>query len=329
VAARGRSPAANEFGEERKTGLRMNQITAMRVFCRVVDLGSFTLAATQLGMSPAAVTRHVSVLEAHVNVKLINRSTRRLRLTEAGCEYREACRTILENLDAVESSLARSTRKAHGMLRIGSANAFASLYLCELLAAYRRTQNAVEFDIRTFDVSFDLVEEGFDVCFDHHPQVRSTLICRPLISSEEVLVASPAYVRERGAPDSPASLRDHDLLSLTDGVSKTRGGSGGAVSSHAECGRTVLSTSSPAVVRVAALNGMGIAQLPTALIREDIEQGTLVRLLEAFPTGDTDRFHSLIYQGRSHLTAKVRTFVDFTVTFFRIEGRAPSFRVAA
>ena len=90
----------------------------MRVFCRVVDLGSFTLAATQLGMSPAAVTRNVSVLEAHLNVKLINRSTRRLQLTEAGSEYREGCRTILEDLAIVESSIARSTRKATG--RYGS-----------------------------------------------------------------------------------------------------------------------------------------------------------------------------------------------------------------
>ena len=86
----------------------MNQITAMRVFCRVVDLGSFTLAATQLGMSPAAVTRNVSVLEAHLNVKLINRSTRRLQLTEAGSEYREGCRTILEDLDIVGDRASRA-----------------------------------------------------------------------------------------------------------------------------------------------------------------------------------------------------------------------------
>ena len=307
----------------------MNQITAMRVFCRVVDLGSFTLAATQLGMSPAAVTRNVSVLEAHLNVKLINRSTRRLQLTEAGSEYREGCRTILEDLAIVESSIARSTRKAHGTLRIGSGSVFASLYLCELLAAYRRTQNAVEFNIRTFDVSFDLVEEGLDVCFDHRPQACATLICRPLISYEEALVASPGYIRERGAPESPASLRDHDLVSLSDGLPGPWDTGCGSGLSQVQFGRHVLSTSSPAMVRVAALNGMGIARLPTALVREDIEHGALVRLLEASPIGDPERFHSLVYLGRRQLTAKVRTFVDFTVTFIRNEERVPSLKVAA
>src|SRR6266404_7289775 len=118
----------------RPGAFQMNQIQGMRAFMRVIDLNSFALAARQLGMSAAAVTRSINMLEAHLNLRLINRSTRCLSLTEAGAEYLEGCRRIIDTLDEVESNLIKTTRSPQGTLRIGTSGTFAASQLCGLLA---------------------------------------------------------------------------------------------------------------------------------------------------------------------------------------------------
>ena len=300
----------------------VNQIQGMRVFMRVIELSSFMLAAKQLGMSAAAVTRSINMLEAHLNVRLINRSTRNLSLTEAGSEYLEGCRTIIENLDEIESNLVKATRAPHGTLRIGTSSTFASAQLCALLAAYHRSHPSVDFDIRTFDAQVDMIEGGFDIGFtDSRRLPSSSLVSRVLVNFEDVLVASPSYLARDGSPTTPSMLGTHRLLVVSDGSARAWEFTDGAGTYRVQTMRNTLRASSHAMVRTAAMNHMGIAILPLPLIQEDLERGALVRLLEPYPVNDGARNFSIVYSGRSQLTAKVRTFIDFSVNYFRDRGQ--------
>ncbi|WP_207004806.1 LysR family transcriptional regulator [Trinickia mobilis] len=307
----------------------MNQLTAMRVFTEVWRLQSFTLAATHLGMSAAAVTRHVGMLEAHLNVRLINRTTRRLSLSDAGSDYLDACRTILRHIDEVESAIADSTLSARGTLRIGTSRVFASAYLCDLLSAYSRTQTAVNFEVQSFDGEFDPAERGLDIGFVDIPPTRSSLICRELFSFSDVLVASPAYLSGHGKPETPGELENHKLLKMSGHLQHAWEFRDRAGCYRVEHGRGALKTSSPEMARVAALRNMGIALLPNPLVRGDIMQGSLIHLLEAFDVDRSPQCFSLVYQERSKLTAKVRTFVDFTTAYFRDEADFPPLKAVA
>jgi DNA-binding transcriptional LysR family regulator len=308
----------------------MNQIQGMRVFMRVVDLNSFALAARQLGMSPAAVTRSINMLEAHLNVRLINRSTRCLSLTEAGTEYLEGCRSIINTLDEIESSLIKTTRSPHGTLRIATSAAFAVTELCELLTAYHQTQPLVDFDITSFDSQIDMIEGSFDVGFvDMRRQSGSSMVSRELVNFDEVLAASPAYLARRGAPAKPTALGSHSLLIVSDGSPRAWELTDGTEIYRVQALRNALRTPSHAVAHAAAVSHLGIALLPTPLIRHDLERGVLVRVLESYPLKDASRTVSIVYAGRTQLTAKVRTFIDFSVGFFRAKGRSVPLRAVA
>ncbi|WP_186144669.1 LysR family transcriptional regulator, partial [Burkholderia gladioli] len=160
-----------------------NQLQAMRVFTRVVELSSFNLAARQLGMSAAAVTRSVGMLEAHLNMRLLNRTTRSLSLTETGREYLDGCRSIIEKLDEMESNLVQVTRDPRGTLRIAASATSVAAGLGMLLSAYRDGHPRVRFDVTTFDTHVDMVEGSYDVCFcDDRRLVNATFVSRMLTS---------------------------------------------------------------------------------------------------------------------------------------------------
>ncbi|WP_323119644.1 LysR family transcriptional regulator [Burkholderia alba] len=300
----------------------MNQLQAMRVFTRVVDLASFNLAARQLGMSAAAVTRSVGMLEAHLNMRLLNRTTRSLSLTEAGKEYLDGCRTIIEKLDEMESNLVQATRDPRGTLRIAASMSFASSGLGTLLAAYRALHPRVGFDITTFDTHIDMVEGGYDVCFsDDRRLANSTLVSRALTTISELTVASPVYLARHGTPPDPGALGEHSLLTVSDGSSRTWEFADADGTYRVYTGSALTSTGS-GMVRIAALNHMGIAQLPLPLVIEDIEHGALVPVLEQYEVNGGPRRVSILYPGRNYLSMKVRSFIDFAVGQYRMPDRA-------
>jgi DNA-binding transcriptional LysR family regulator len=292
----------------------MNQIQAMRVFMRVVDLDSFTLAAKQLGLSTASVTRSISTLEAHLNLRLLNRSTRSLSLTEAGQQYLEGCRMVIDKLEEVESNLLETTRDPNGILRIATPMTFASGGLGSLLAAYKTLHPRVAFDVTTFDMPIDMAEGGFDVCFsDDLRHAGSTMVSRGLTSIKEILVASPAYLARHTTPRDPSALAQHNILSVSDGSSCMWQFSDTNGAYKVRMNSTLRSTSS-AMVRVAALNHMGIAFLPAPLVEEDIADRTLVPLLSQFEINGGPRQIVILYPGRNQLASKVRSFIDFAVS---------------
>lgn len=295
----------------------MNQLQAMRIFLRVVDLSSFHLAARQLGISAAAVTRSVSTLEAHLNARLLNRSTRSLSLTEVGRHYVDGCRAILSQVEEVESDLMRATHDPIGSLRIAAPASFAGTGLGVLLQAYRSVHTRVEFDVTTYDARIDMIEGGFDVCFSMEKQLNnSSLVSRQLTFVKEIAVASPAYLARRGTPRVPGDLNRHDLLTLSDGSPR--------LWDFADADETVrltphgiLAASSCTMVRAAALEHMGIAVLPAAYVEADLARGTLVPVLGQYQINGGPQRLSILYPSRSYLSAKVRTFIDFVVAQYR------------
>lgn len=294
----------------------MNKLEAMRVFMRVADLSSFSLAGKQLNKSPAAITRHVAMLEAQLNVRLMNRSTRSLSLTEAGKVYLDGCRAVTRALDEVESGLVRTAHDHCGVLRIAAPAMFATTSLASLLASYRSIAPRVDFEVTTSDGPIDVIEGGFDVCFstNRYP-ISSLLVSRPLMTIKEILVASPAYIAQRGVPATPVSLQQHDLLTERDGARSWEFADGFAVQKVLV--NSILSATSSAAVRSAALANMGIALLPVPLVADDIAKAKLVPLLEQYQINGGPQDIALVYHERRCLTAKVSSFIDFVLDRFR------------
>ncbi|WP_425469001.1 LysR substrate-binding domain-containing protein [Paraburkholderia panacisoli] len=301
----------------------------MRVFTRVVELGSFTMAARHAGISGAAVTRCVSMLEAHMNTRLLNRNTRSLSLTEIGKDYFKGCRSLIEQLEELESSVLQASREVRGTLRVAAPTGFVASGLAGLLAGYRAVHPRVDFDVTTFDTRIDFVEGGFDVCFSEDLRsASSTLVSRNLTVVEEIVVASPTYLGRCGTPADPPALARHCLLATTDGA--TRAWEFAVASGVCRVGLgSGMTATSGLLVREAALNHMGIALLPASLVTEDIRSGALVRLLQRFEVKGGPRHFSLLYSGRSNLPRKVRTFIDYTVAHYRTPENAVSLRAVA
>jgi DNA-binding transcriptional LysR family regulator len=307
----------------------MNQLQAMRVFIRVVDLSSFGLAAKQLGMSAAAVTRSVSMLEAHLNMRLLNRTTRNVSLTEEGQDYVAICRSIIDQLDEMESSLVRSTRDMSGTLRIAAATVFANTGLTRLLATYRNLHPRIGFDVTTCDAPIDMVDGGFDVGFStQRTMTHSTLVCRHLTAFTEVAVASATYLAKFGSPTSPSALNTHHLLSAADGPARMWEFSDGRDVQRVSAGGALHATSSE-TIRAAALADMGIALLPVPLVKDDLAAGRLLPIMGQYRITSGGRAVSIVYAGRNFLSAKVRHFIDYAVSQYRAPEETVTLRVVA
>jgi DNA-binding transcriptional LysR family regulator len=295
----------------------MNQLQAMRTFIKVADSMSFAIAAKQLGVSNAAVTRSIAMLEAHLNMRLINRSTRHLSLTDAGRAYLEGCGELIEQLDALEANVSAAGRESFGTLRIASASCFAQADLGVLLREYRREQPRVRFDLMVFDNQRDVAVGNYDVCFSAERKQRdSTLVCQPLTAITDTLVAAPEYLAYRGVPRAPQELAAHDMLLASDATTRywefADASGTQRIAVHA-----ALASANVAAVRHAALAGLGIARLPLSLVEADITDGTLARVLPDHPLADATRTISILYGSRRYLAQSARSFIDFAVARLR------------
>lgn len=302
----------------------MNQLQAMRVFLQVSESGNFGRAATQLNLSKAVVTRYVAMLETHLNTRLLNRTTRSLSLTEAGRNYLEGCRQIIEQLDDIDANAARMSRDPVGELRIVASTSFSLTGLTPFLAHYRSRYPHVKLHTTLLDRQVDLVEEGFDVGLVTSYLVHSvSLVSRPLMTVGTIVVASRDYVARHGAPESPSALDAHTLVGFPAeirGVSVvfSRNGEKCKVSPD-----PVYVVNNGLMLRQAVLAGMGIGVLPASLASEYIASGELMPLLSDWRIEDRDIVLSLVYPGRRHLSAKARTFIELALEYFRDDHEKP------
>jgi DNA-binding transcriptional LysR family regulator len=287
----------------------MDTLLSLKVFLRIAEEGSLTAAGEKLGLSRALVSKHLKYLESSLGTRLLNRTTRRLSLTEAGRSFYERCVQAAADIDEAMRCAGDSTARPRGTLRLNCGHTFGRRYLAPALGDYLAAHPEVRVDLTLNDRFVDIVEEGFDLAIRIGRLEESSLVARRLAATRLILCASPDYLRRRGAPREPADLARHDCLTYAydpePGVwSFRRNGQSSRVKVtgrlHANDGETLLQ---------AALAGHGLIVLPTFLAAEALGRGVLLPLLDAWESDELGIY--AVYPSRRHLSAKVRTFVDF------------------
>jgi DNA-binding transcriptional LysR family regulator len=287
----------------------------MKVLLQVVDSGSFARAAETLDLSNAAVTRQVSALEAHIGARLLNRTTRRLSLTEAGVEYCIRARAILEQIAEAESNAAAGTARPTGTLKVSAPLSFGVLRLADVLPQFRTRYPQLKLDIDLSDRVVDLANEGFDVALRIATALESRLIARRIAPIAMVLCAAPEYLQRHGTPREPTELSSHEVLSYR------YLWSGDDWTFTDEAGRKITVRVRPEVhatngdlLRRLAVAGGGIILQPAFIVEDDLRHGRLIRLLENLQAPAFNLY--AVYLSHQHLPARVRAFIDFLLEHF-------------
>jgi DNA-binding transcriptional LysR family regulator len=290
----------------------------MEAFVRIVELGSFSAAARALKMTPSAVSKLVSRLEARLGARLVNRSTRKLRLTPEGATFFERSVRVLRDLDAAEREAAPGA-SPRGRLRVNANLPFGLHCLIPLVPDFLARHPHITLDLALTDAVVDLLEVRADVAIRTGPLRESRLVARKLGESRMVVVASPAYLDGRGEPRTPADLEGHNLLGFCF-VRHAKGwpfldGAGG-VATVVPRGNALVSDGE--AMRRLALAGLGVARLAAFHVGPDIEAGRLVPLLEAYSTRDAEPVHAVFLGHDGRLAARVRVFLDYLVKRVRL-----------
>jgi DNA-binding transcriptional LysR family regulator len=291
----------------------MNQLECMRIFAKVAECLNFSDAAKQLGISNSAVTRGLSALERHLNLRLINRTTRHVSLTPAGQSYVEGCADVILQVQRMEERVRVESRSAAGRLKLAVSALYAATELPALLTEFRQTHPLISFDLTIYETPNQVAPEDFEVCFMIEHRLRdSSLVCRSLGRARDVIVASPAYLARRGTPATPKELSDHDVLLDSESLMRywTFNDANGV---HRVTLVPTLSAQSVTAVARATAAGLGIARLPRLLIEAELADGRLTPLLERFEIDGRDRMICMLYAGPRYATQMVRSFVDFTI----------------
>jgi|ERR1019366_1207328 DNA-binding transcriptional LysR family regulator len=289
----------------------MDILTSMRVFATVVGTGSFTGASDRLDMSRAMVSKYVINLEEHLGTRLLNRTTRRLSLTESGSAYYERCLQIISDVQEAEQAAGQLTTKPRGTLKITMPVAFGLHRLGPVIADYVQLHSEVKLDISLSDRYVDLIEEGFDLAIRIGTLPESRLVARKLGVARSIVCASPAYLKQHGSPTQPADLTNHSCL----GYTYTNSGNEWRLKSE-DIEEVIhiagaIKANNGDMLRLAALNGAGLIFQPLFIVEEDLQTGRLVQVLSVYTSTEFGIY--AVYPSRKHLSAKVRTFVDFLV----------------
>jgi DNA-binding transcriptional LysR family regulator len=297
----------------------MENLADIAVFERVVDRGSFTLAADELRLSRAVVSKYISRLEERLGARLLNRTTRRLSLTEAGAALFEASRGAIERIEEAEAAVAQLQSSPRGRLRVSAPMSFGILHLGPALAEFSRDYPAVMLDVRLDDRFVNLVEDSIDVAVRIGVLTDSSLVARKLAITRAVACASPAYLAEHGEPETPEDLASHDCLIYsylsTSNVWRFAAPDGREIP-VAVAGKVRINNG--IVLAEAALAGRGILVTPTFYVAPMLRDGRLKRILAGFRLPELG-IHA-VYPQRAHVPPKVRAFVDFLAQRF---GRKP------
>ena len=287
----------------------MDTLVSLKVFRSVVEGGNFVSAARALDLSTAMASKHVANLEKRLGVRLLNRSSRHVSLTDAVRVYYEQSRDALDNLDAAEAAVGQDAAAPHGVLKVTAPVWFANARFARFLARYRARYPDVTVDVSLNDRVVDLVEDGFDLALRVTATPGPALIARPLDTLRFRLVATPDYVKAHGAPAAPADLAAHATIGYIYAPSGDQWpfeGPGGAVLPARVV--PVLRTNNTTLVHEMVLTGVAVAPLPPWMVEEDLAAGRLVELLPAHRLVAATLY--AVYTSRRYLAPKVRTFVD-------------------
>ena len=296
----------------------MDTLGDMTAFVRVVEARTFTAAAQRLGWSKSVVSRRLAELEERLGARLLNRSTRRLSLTEAGRAYYDRCVRILADIEETEASVASLHAEPRGQLSINAPMSFGMRHLPSAIADFMANYPEVSIDLVLNDRFVDLIDEGYDLALRIGTLADSALYARKLAACRRVLAASPDYLARHGEPRHPGDLAHHQCLvySMNSNADTWRltGPDGQQINARI-AGR--LSVNNGDVLREVAVSGRGIVLLPSFLICDQLADGSLVPVLT--PYGPSDIPLHAVYPHNRHLSAKVRAFVDFLAARFAPE----------
>ena len=303
----------------------MDRLLSMAVFKRVVEVGSFALAAPHFGISPEMAGNHVRALEKRLGVRLLNRTTRQMHLTEAGTAYHARCAQILSEIDEAEAEAGSQQAAPSGTLRITGPLTFGELHLGSAIADYMSRYPSVRVEAYLSDRHVNLIEEGFDLAIRIGDAPDSSLVARRLASASLVVCAAPAYLARRGRPEKPADLTKHACLVYVD-LRSPRTWRFTAPDGGAETVQIAgpFSSNNPQLLLSLAVAGHGLILWPSFAVGADILNGRLIPLLTNWRLRDlTIR---ALYPHRLMLSAKVRTFVDFLADRFAPEPQWEKWR---
>ena len=290
----------------------MDLFSSMRMFIAVVDGGSFAAAADRQAISRAMVSKQMQKLEAHLGTRLMNRTTRRLSLTETGRGFYERSVQIIGDVEEAEQIAGQLTSKPQGVLRVTIPLSYGQHHLAAIIGEYVQAYPQVQLDISLSDRKVDLIEDGLDLAIRIGTMTQSDLIARKIGSVRSIICASPAYLARRGTPITPVELSEHACLGYT------LTGSGTDWRIEGVDGLVTVPIAGPIkadngdIIRQAAISGAGILFQPHFIVDDDIASGQLVRILPQWQSEALGVY--VVYPSRKHLSAKVRTFVDFLAT---------------
>jgi DNA-binding transcriptional LysR family regulator len=287
----------------------MDKLTSMKVFSMVAKLRSFSAAAEKLKISRAMASKHVQYLENNLGVRLLNRTTRHLSLTEVGTSYQERVNVILADIDDADLAITQLSSEPRGILKIMAPPSFGAFHLARVITSYNNIYPEVSIELILTDRHPDLVEEGMDMAFHVGPMHDSSLVARKLATARMVVCGSPEFLDKKGPPKTPADLDNYNCLLFTPRIpiNEWQFTINGKEKSQHITG-TFRSNVGDAL-RVAAIKGAGLVQLPTYMVGLDIKSGRLLPVLGVFEPAEKPIY--AIYSHRKYLSAKIRTFVDF------------------
>lgn len=306
--------------------LKPQVLTNIVAFTRVVETRSFTAAARQFGMSKATVSKQVSMLEARIGVRLLNRTTRTLSLTSAGNSFYARCRHIVAELNAAEIAVKRLSSEPYGDLRVTAGTSIGRLHVAPVIGEFLKRYQNIEVDLTLSDRDIDLMEGGFDVAVlaaRHVPENLQGIILAPCA---RVVCAAPSYLELHGQPETLGDLPEHSCITCAEPADRdvwTLDGPDGLQDAKVK-GR--LRTDSWEALRMAVLSGHGLALIPLFLVDEDLEAGRLCRVLPKY--FDFSRSIYAVRSGQQPASPSVEAFVEFLELCFdashhRPNGRAP------
>lgn len=289
---------------------------SIELFCLAAESGSFTAAANLAGVTPAAVSRSVSRLEQRLGVCLFMRTTRQIRLTEGGQAYFEQCRQALSQLVDAENQVSGKQTKPAGHLRISLPVPYAHYRVLPLLPEFRTRYPDVTIETHVSNRNIDFVEEGYDLAIRGRLPPDSNMIGRKLEDAPLVIVATPAYLKRAGVPQTPDDLEKHDCIQFELPSSGRdipwlirQGGAIGEVPTEVSTLGGYRTSGDYMSSVTLARNGGGLFQTYRFIVEEDLRTGALVEVLPAY-AGATRNF-SLLYPSGRHLPLRVRVFIDF------------------
>jgi len=286
----------------------MDKLSSMKVFMQVARLNSFSAAAQTLGISKAMVSKHISRLEDELDVQLLNRTTRSLSLTEVGTVYRDRIKEILNDIEETELSVSQLSTEPRGTLRIMAPASFGSFHLSRMVAEYLKIHTHVSIDMILTERAPDLVEEGLDIAIRIGNLGDSSLFARKIADARMIVCGSASYFEKHGIPKTPEELLSHNCLTHTTHTGEAWTFKTNQNTFRVDVQGTVKSNAADAL-RIAAIQGCGLVHLPIYMLTKDLKNGRLIAVLKEFE-GPKRPIHA-VYLHRMHLSAKVRTFVDF------------------